>query len=101
MKKLILATLLIFSNQFTYATDFTEDDKKKHIFASAGIAVVSYSIYKRLEFSSWQATVMAFLTATAVGIVKEESDKFRDNEDMEANLIGTSAGLLVPVVFDF
>ena len=97
--KLILTILL--TSHVALATDFTEQDKRKHITASSGIAMITYLGFRHNGFTVVESAGLAALVSLSVGHLKESTDPFYDHEDMEANLLGTGVGILIPMTFEF
>lgn len=103
MKKTIwcLITVILFS-QLTFAeVDYRETDKESHLYASGYISMISYGAFRSKRFGKISSSVISFSLTMLIGHLKESSDPFYDKEDMEANALGASAGIIIPLSFTF
>lgn len=77
-----------------------DSDIVLHAGASFVISTLSYNFYKQeLEMSDRSARVAAFLTAVAVGALKEAMDDEFSGSDMAANAGGAALGVVVGFEF--
>jgi len=95
----IFCTFLISTS--VSATEFREDDKEKHMQACAGISMISYGAFRAANFGRFSSSLMSFSMAMAVGHFKETQDRFYDQKDMEANALGATMGIIIPMGFTF
>lgn len=95
----ILIQLALVSS--AWAFDPAQEDKQRHINASASIATASYSSMRVSGQSKTKSVIVSALVTLAVGHLKETGDRFYDPQDMQANAAGASAGLLLPVSFEW
>lgn len=91
----------LFVSQLSFAVDFEQSDKQKHAVMSAGISVASYASLRKSKFNRLTAGLISLAITASVGLIKESSDDQYDGEDMQANLAGAGAGLLIPLYFEF
>ena len=101
MKRLPLLICGFFLTSTLHAADLSEEDKEKHMGASAGISMVSYGAFRAAKFGRLSSSLMSFTMAMAVGHLKETQDPIYDGEDMQANAVGATLGILIPVSFTF
>lgn len=87
----LVALMLIATS--AHAVDLSQDDKKKHIGVSAGIALASTVIYKDTD----HPYLYSALTTLGVGLAKESYDHYQregfSDQDLVADAIGTTIGL--------
>jgi hypothetical protein len=103
MKKLMVLTIsLLMISQISYAeVDYNQQDKQKHIQASAGISMISYGSLRSAKFGRVSSSLLALSLTMLVGHMKESSDPIYDREDMQANALGATAGIMIPMSFTF
>lgn len=87
----LVALMLIATS--AHAVDLSQDDKKKHIGVSAGIALTSTVIYKDTD----HPYLYSALTTLGVGLAKESYDHYQregfSDQDLVADAIGATIGL--------
>lgn len=102
MKTILFLFTFILSSQ-ALAVNFQEPDKKLHAGVSYGLTMGSYGILRSGGVK--EPVMLSMLKAAAfsmsVGLAKEMTDPRFDREDLEADAIGTGAGLLIPVSIQF
>lgn len=96
MTKLMLAAAFMLSIYSTpaYALNNVEKDKDKHFAATALISTVSYIALQKRGYSKKQAAWYGFSIAFTVGLLKEATDEYVDEEDMLANALGAAIPLI-------
>lgn len=99
MKWVLLAGLLLTSS-LTWAADFAEPDKEKHIMVSAGISLASYSVFRAQKVNRVRSFLYSLALTLAVGHLKESTDPYYDSEDMQANAVGSGI-MLIPLSLTF
>ncbi len=93
--------MIFLTSQLTFAANLREQDKQKHLAVSAGIATISYSAFRAADFNKTSSAILSFILAMGAGHIKEHSDPFYDEQDMQANAAGASLGLILPLSFQF
>jgi len=97
----LLILTLVFSPT-SYAFDYEEEDKQKHIIATSVLSAGTYTLLRSNEVGKYKSAVFAFLLTMAVAHVKEDFfDATYNTEDLEANAIGSAVGIMIPLVFTF
>ena len=101
LKTSILIVSLCFGCN-SFAFDYKEDDKQKHIGATAVMSAGTYIILRENKMGKFKSGLLAFLLTMAVAHVKEDYfDDTYNSEDMQANAVGSAAGVMIPLVFTF
>lgn len=95
----IILTLVFCSSAFAF--DPNQEDKQKHMGVSAVIASATYAGAREYKYSRTASAFMSLALAALIGHNKEATDYQYDHEDMQANMIGASVGLMIPLSFDF
>lgn len=78
-----------------------ENDKVKHLSASAAISSGIYLASRENGASRFKASAAALALTLLVGAIKETQDVYFDQKDMQANAAGAAAGVLLPISFSF
>ena len=86
MKKILLL-LALTSGLFAI-----EEDKQKHIGATAGIALVTSAIVSQYDYTPTEVFWISLGTALAVGLAKELSDDEFSGGDLAADALGGTLG---------
>lgn len=93
-------TALSFAGNEEDEDKWTGTDKAKHVAVSCGISIFAYNYYKKnTDFSDSKAKTTAFLTALAIGAVKEFIDDEFSWKDMGANALGAGVGVVMSIEF--
>ncbi len=86
----------------TFAFDYNERDKKIHMGATTVLSAGTYMILRENKVGKIKSGLLAFLLTMAVAHVKEDYfDDTYNKEDMEANAVGSAAGVIIPIIFTF
>ncbi len=103
IKYCLLVSVMVFSLG-THALDFDYDDRDKqaHIAATAVISGVTYISFRSNNVDRLTSAVGAMMITMAFAFLKERYvDEDYSVEDMQANLVGSTAGVIIPMVFTF
>lgn len=92
---------LVFTTRQLSAADLTEKDKEQHMQACAGISMATYGAFRATKWGRFSSSLMSFTVAMTVGLIKEATDPVFDHDDIKADAVGASAGLLIPLSFTF
>lgn len=102
MKILIFLLFLTSSSVQAETLDFRDQDKQKHFAACLAITTSSYYVYHyQFKVSKPKSLLLSVATAMAIGLVKEATDPTFSVPDIQANAIGSAAGIIIPLSFDF
>ena len=101
IKSLGAVILILLSTNLLFAADFSQQDKQKHVVATTGISSITYGISRSYKASRTKSFFIAMGTSMAVGVAKELSDPFYDEEDIQADLVGASLGAIFSLTIDF
>ena len=71
-----------------------EDDKQKHIGATAGIALVTSAIVSQYDYTPAEVFWISLGTALAVGLAKELTDDEFSGGDLAADALGGTIGAI-------
>ena len=97
----IVAIVLSFSCN-SFAFDYKESDKQLHLGATALMSSGTYLLLRQKKYSRFKASTVAFIFSIAVAHLKEDYiDTTYNQEDMEANAVGSAIGIMIPLVFTF
>lgn len=100
MKILIFLLFLTSSSVQAETLDFRDQDKQKHFAACLAITTSSYYVY-HYQFKVSKPKSLLLSVAMAIGLVKEATDPTFSVADIQANAIGSAAGIIIPLSFDF
>ena len=104
MSRLVAVILSIFlSHQaLAFDLDINDSDKQAHIAATAIISGVTYVSLRSRNIDRLTSAVSAMMITMGFSFLKERFiDTTYDVTDMQANFIGSSAGVILPMVFTF
>ena len=104
MLKFIAVIVSIFLSGQTSAFDLdvNDRDKQAHIAATALISGVTYVSLRSQNIDRLTSAVSAMMITMGFAFLKERFvDTTYDVTDMQANFIGSSAGVILPMVFTF
>lgn len=97
MRSLLIIFYVSFISFTGNALDLGQEDKQKHVGASA---ILNTTVYTTIRVTSKVSKTRAFLISSlitlAVGGAKELTDVKADREDMQANIIGIL--LTLPII---
>ena len=71
-----------------------EEDKQKHIGATAGIALVTSIIVSQYDYTPTEVFWISLGTALAVGLAKELTDDEFSSGDLAADALGGTLGAI-------
>ena len=97
-----LSTGFLLAPCMSGAVDFLQADKKKHFAASFAISAGTYVIARYYyERTWWESAFYGLGMSLTVGALAEAIDETWDPEDMQANALGATSGLIIPLAFEF
>ena len=100
--KLMIFIIFIVFSVNTYAFDYKEPDKQKHMGVTAVVSLSTYLAFRQNNMTKLQAATLSFLLSMTIAHLKEDYiDEEYNREDMEANAVGSVIGVMIPIVFTF
>jgi len=87
--KIALILMMLLSSSFGL-----EEDKQKHIGATAGIALVTSIIVSQYDYTPTEVFWISLGTALAVGLAKELTDDEFSSGDLAADALGGTLGAI-------
>lgn len=101
IRSLVAVILITVSVNQSYAVDYRQEDKQKHLAATTGISSITYGISRGYKASKTKSFFLAMGVSLGVGVAKELSDPIVDEEDLQADLLGAVVGTLFSWTIDF
>jgi hypothetical protein len=98
LNPIIFATLLFVQPSQVAAVDFSEKDKQFHFGLSAAGTYLTFEGLRALGWKKKNALWAASFLSLTAGFIKELSDPIQDQADLEADALGTSVGVLFPLL---
>ena len=80
----------------SYAFDAKQDDKRKHVAASAAITAAVYATARYNDVDRTEAFLLAATTTIMIGVLKEMTDDTYDNQDIDADGLGII--IMLPII---
>ena len=90
-----------YSQDVSQEEELWSKDRRAHASISAGLSAVSYIFIKNKTGSRWSALLGSFIFSLSLGVLKETTDEFVSEKDLEADAIGAMTGSLLFFSFDF
>ncbi|MEQ1875111.1 MAG: hypothetical protein ABL958_00600 [Bdellovibrionia bacterium] len=94
---IFVGSLILFSRA-AHAIDFSRQDQRLHIAAGFGGTILTYGVAKAIGWDHKKSLWTGIFLSMTAGVLKELTDKSVDEEDLQADALGTALGASVTIV---
>lgn len=93
-----VALIVLLTQSSAHALDLSEKDKQLHLGVCFSATVGTYGVLRAVGWNHKKSLWTGIFLSMAIGVAKEISDPKVDEQDLQADAIGTAVGAMVPII---